>query len=213
MHKPDLKNKLFIIYNRLLERFSYQYWWPGETKDEIVIGALLTQNTAWSNVEKAIENLKHNNICSLEAIFYADIDIVKNSIKSAGFFNQKSRYLKNIAEFFVKSGSFLKLSQMDTYILREKLLGVKGIGKETADSILLYAFERPIFVVDAYTKRLVIRHSLSEKIDYDSLQALFMNNLDSRAELFNEYHALIVKNAKEFCKTKPQCSGCPLKGV
>lgn len=208
-----ISKRLVEIYGRLFERFSYQYWWPADTQDEIIIGAVLTQNTAWNNVEKAIENLKNNNICSLESIFYADMNVLKNSIKPAGFFNQKSLYLKNIAEFFVKNSLFLKLSKLDTDILRKKLLDIRGIGKETADSILLYAFERPIFIVDAYTRRLIKRHNLSDKDSYDSVQALFMDNLRNDAAFFKEYHALIVKNAKEFCKTKPQCSGCPLEGV
>ncbi len=207
------KNKLLEIYDKLFERYSYQHWWPAVTKDEIVIGAILTQNTAWSNVEKAVENLKNSGICSLEAVFYTDIDSIKENIKPAGFFNQKSVYLKNISEFFVKNGSFNKLSRLDTNRLRSELLKIKGIGKETADSILLYAFGRAVFVVDAYTKRLILRHNLLKSNDYDTIQDFFEDNLPKDVELFNEYHALIVKNAKEFCRTKPKCSGCPLEGV
>jgi endonuclease-3 related protein len=208
-----IKSKLLDIYNRLFDRFSYQYWWPADTKDEIVIGAILTQNTAWSNVEKAIKNLKEKKLCSLEAIHKSDIELLKECIKPAGFFNQKSNYIKNIAEYFAKNGSYQHLSKQSTKNLRERLLGIKGVGKETADSILLYVFERPVFVVDAYTKRLIKRHNLLDDADYDSIQSLFMDNLNGDVELFKEYHALIVKNAKEYCKTKPLCGNCPLKGV
>ncbi len=202
---------LNLFYERLLERYSRQHWWPAETEEEIVIGALLTQNTAWSNVEKAIKNLKKGNMCSLEAIYQASIDRLKECIKPAGFFNQKAQYLKNIASFFVEHGGFEGLSSYDTGALRTMLLKIKGVGKETADSILLYAFDRPVFVVDAYTRRLIERHRLSDKLDYDSLQELFMRNLPRDASLFNEYHALIVRNAKEHCRKKPRCKGCPLE--
>ena len=199
------------IYEKLFEFYGPQHWWPAEDKEEIIIGAVLTQNTAWKNVEKAIQNLKAKNLCSLAAIFETDIEELKDAIKPAGFFNQKSIYLKNISRFFKEEGGVEKLSNFQTEKLRKKLLNVKGIGKETADSILLYAFQRPIFVIDAYTKRLAERHKLTEKLDYDSLQRLFTNNLPKDHQLFNEYHALIVKNAKEFCRKKPDCKNCPLK--
>ena len=199
------------IYEKLFEFYGPQHWWPAEDKEEIIIGAILTQNTAWKNVEKAIQNLKAKNLCSLAAIFEIDIEELKDAIKPAGFFNQKSIYLKNISRFFKEEGGVEKLSNFQTEKLRKKLLNVKGIGKETADSILLYAFQRPIFVIDAYTKRLAERHKLTEKLDYDSLQRLFTNSLPKDHQLFNEYHALIVKNAKEFCRKKPDCENCPLK--
>jgi len=204
-------NKIMQIYEKLFEFYGPQHWWPAEDKEEIIIGAVLTQNTAWKNVEKAIQNLKAKNLCSLAAIFEIDIEELKDAIKPAGFFNQKSIYLKNISRFFKEEGGIEKLSNFQTEKLRKKLLNVKGIGKETADSILLYAFQRPIFVIDAYTKRLAERHKLTEKLDYDSLQRLFTNNLPKDHQLFNEYHALIVKNAKEFCRKKPDCKNCPLK--
>ncbi len=208
-----MKRKLEDIYYRLLERFSYQSWWPADSKDEMVIGALLTQNTSWNNVEIAITNMKRENLCSLEKIFKADCEVLKKCIKPAGFFNQKASYLKNIAEFFVKNGSFNKLDMFDNATLRKKLLSVKGVGKETADSILLYAFNRAVFVVDAYTRRLVERHNLLKEISYDNIQHLFESNLKKDSSLFGEYHALIVKNAKVFCKTKPLCYNCPILGI
>ncbi len=208
-----MKEKLLKIFNRLLDRFGKQHWWPAQTRDEVVIGAVLTQNTAWINVERAIENLKKEGLITLKAIYHCDIKALREFIKPAGFFNQKSIYLKNIATFFVKNGGFDLLDDLGTDELRKRLLAVKGVGKETADSILLYAFKRPVFVVDAYTKRLVARHKLQDKLDYDSIQMLFMKNLPLDVSLFNEYHALIVKLGKEFCKNKPMCKGCPLEDL
>ncbi len=201
------------IYNRLFKHYSSQHWWPARTPEEVIIGAILTQNTAWQNVEKAIENLKKMGACDLESIDKMPAEQLKEAIKPAGFFNQKAGYLKNMASFILSNGGLEKLALLNTQTLRNKLLSVRGIGKETADSILLYAFNRPIFVIDAYTKRLMERHELSKKLDYDSLQRLFMENLPHDAELFNEYHALIVRNAKEHCRKKPVCDGCPLEGL
>jgi len=208
-----MRDKLIEIYNKLFERYSNQYWWPAATKEEVVIGAILTQNTSWSNVEKAIANLKQQKICSFEGIYNINIEQLKAYIKPAGFFNQKAEYLKNTAEFFLENGSIKGLKKQDTKTLRRQLLKIKGIGKETADSILLYALDKPVFVVDAYTKRLVKRHNLSKNTDYDSIQKLFEENLKKDTALFNEFHALIVRNAKEFCTKKPRCNGCPLEGV
>ncbi len=208
-----MRDKLLDIYDKLLERYSNQHWWPAATKEEVVIGAILTQNTSWANVEKAIENLKQQGICSFAGICNIDTEQLKTFIKPAGFFNQKAEYLKNTAVFFLENGSINGLKKQDTKTLREKLLKIKGIGKETADSILLYALDKPVFVVDAYTKRLIKRHNLSKNTDYDSIQRLFEENLEKDTALFNEFHALIVRNAKEFCTKKPQCRGCPLEGV
>ncbi len=208
-----MRDKLLEIYDKLFERYSNQYWWPAATKEEVVIGAVLTQNTSWANVEKAVENLKQQGVCSFEGIYKINIEQLKIYIKPAGFFNQKAEYLKNTAKFFLENGSINGLKKRDTKILREKLLKIKGVGKETADSILLYALDKPVFVVDAYTKRLIERHNLSKNTDYDSIQRLFEENLKKDTSLFNEFHALIVKNAKEFCTKKPRCNGCPLEGV
>ncbi len=201
------------IYEKLLSRFGAQHWWPANTKEEVIIGTILTQNTAWINVEKAVKNLKNEDICSFNGIFNSNIQVLKKAIKPSGFFNQKSVYLKNISDFFIKNGGIDHLSKNTTENLRQKLLNLKGIGKETADSILLYAFDRDVFVVDTYTKRLVERHNLSNNLNYDNIQKLFENNLDKDYVLFGEYHALIVRNSKEFCRKKPICNGCPLMGV
>ena len=208
-----MRELLLEIFNRLYKKFGEQHWWPADTKDEVVIGAVLTQNTAWNNVEKAIANLKKAGVLSLSDIARVNEELLKELIKPAGFFNQKALYLKNVAYFIKNHGGFPHLSKKSTHELRKMFLSVKGVGKETADSILLYAFERPVFVVDAYTKRVVSRHKLSEDLTYDNIQKLFMENLPLDVNLFNEYHALIVKLAKEYCKKKPLCKGCPLEGL
>jgi len=209
--KGDMREKFLEIFNRLFERFGPQHWWPANTKDEVVIGAILTQNTAWKNVEKALNNLRNSDLLELKKLSEADIETIKHLIKPAGFFNQKAVYLKNISRFFIENRGFEELSKLDTKTLRKKLLNVKGVGKETADSILLYVFKKPIFVVDTYTKRLIKRHNLCDCSDYDEVQKLFMENLPLDEKLFNEYHALIVKLAKEYCKKRPICNGCPLE--
>lgn len=204
----ELLNKIFF---KLFHRFGNQNWWPGETIFEIIVGAILTQNTSWKNVEKAIENLKKNDLLSPEKLYVLNESVLANLIKPAGFFNIKAKRLKNFLNF-LKEWSFDLNKVKHIPNLREKLLQIKGIGKETADSILLYAFEKPFFVIDAYTKRIFSRIGvLNEKESYDTFQALFHNNLVSDVKLFNEYHALIVKLAKEYCRKKPVCLPCPIK--
>lgn len=200
------------VFDRLFRFFGPQYWWPAETKFEVCVGAILTQNTAWTNVERAIRNLKEKSLLSPRAIVQVPDEHLKELIRPAGFFNQKAERLKIFAKFLIDSGGFEKLSTLPIYTLREKLLGLKGIGRETADSMILYAFEKPIFVVDAYTKRLFYRMGFidSEKIDYDVLREKVECSLPKSTELFGEFHALIVKQCKEFCRKKPVCEGCPL---
>ncbi|OSS41580.1 Endonuclease 3 [Desulfurella amilsii] len=200
---------LIEIYETLFKIFGKQHWWPADSQDEVIIGAILTQNTAWQNVEKAIENLKKTNLCSLDKIRNSSQSIIEGLIKPSGFYRQKSLYLKEIASFFK---NFDK-NNTDTANFRKMLLNVKGIGFETADSILLYVFSRPIFVVDAYTKRLVERKKLFYSLEYNKVQQFFMQNLPHDIELFKEYHALIVKLGKIFCRKKPNCAGCPIKCV
>ncbi len=207
------REKLLLIYNLLYKAFGPQNWWPGETKDEIVIGAILTQNTAWNNVEKAIAALKRAHLCDLKALHEAEPEKIKNLIKPAGFFNQKCYYLKSVSSFFVENGGFDRLNKLTTSTLRASLLTVKGVGEETADSILLYVFNRPVFVIDTYTKRLLSRHGGNKISSYKQAQALFMNNINPDVKIYNEYHALIVKLGKEFCKPTPTCQGCPLEGL
>ncbi len=197
---------LINIYETLLLFFSKQNWWDTSTKDEIIIGAILTQNTAWNNVEKAIENLKKRDLCNLKKIRETSKEELEQLIKPSGFYKQKSLYLKEVAKFFENFNE-----SIDTDTLRKKLLGLKGIGFETADSILLYAFSRPIFVVDAYTKRLIERNKLFNSKKYSDVQRFFMENIPYNVELYKEYHALIVKLGKTFCRKTPHCDRCPIK--
>ncbi len=209
-----ITEQLNEIYQILFERFGPQHWWPGETCFEIITGAVLTQNTNWTNVEKAIANLKSANLLTPEGLHNLDVSKLAELIKPAGYFNIKAKRLKNFLGWLFDNfdGQLTKLKKLNTDRLRAELLGIKGIGPETADSILLYAFDRPVFVVDAYTARIVCRHQLIDAgADYEQLRELFQSNLSQDYKMFNEYHALFVRLGKEFCKTKPKCSGCPLE--
>ena len=206
--------QLANMYELLLERFGPQHWWPGQTQFEIIIGAILTQNTSWANVEKAIANIKKANALSAKALHRMNHDELAALIKPAGYFNIKAKRLKSFLTWLFDEydGLLDKLEQISTARLREELLNIKGIGPETADSILLYAFDRPVFVVDAYTARVMTRHYLVESgCDYEQLQELFQSNLTEDVKMFNEYHALLVRVGKEFCKPKARCPGCPLE--
>lgn len=197
------------IYSLLFSNFGRQEWWPADSADEVIIGAVLTQNTNWLNVEKAITNLKGADLCSLESIAVTPADSLGQYIRPAGFYNQKSRYLINIAQFFTKHYS----ENTDTEDLRKQLLSVKGIGMETADSILLYALNRPVFVVDAYTRRMFSRHFSNFPVHYEGIRHVFENHLKRDTDLYKEYHALIVRCCKIYCRTKPLCGECPLAGI
>ncbi len=204
------------IYDSLFRSFGKQYWWPGDTSFEVVIGAILTQNTNWSNVEKAIKNLKSAKIFTPNKLYEINQDKLAELIKPSGYFNVKAKRLKHFIEwlFLNYNGSLSKLFKQDFATLREQLLSVNGIGKETADSIILYAAEKPTFVVDTYTKRVLVRHGLiTEDYDYDAIKEIFENNLPKEVPLYNEYHALIVMVGKYYCKPKMQCEECPLKNV
>lgn len=201
------------MYHLLLSHFGPQNWWPGDTEFEMMVGAVLTQNTNWKNVEKALENLKKRDLLSLEGIRSLPDHKLAEAIRPAGYFNIKAKRLKNLINFIVdRYDADLPLFLEDgTETLREGLLSVKGVGPETADSILLYAVGRPIFVIDAYTYRILRRHGeIDEPVTYDELQALFMDHLPEDPDLFNEFHALIVRTGKEYCRKKPLCSQCPL---
>jgi endonuclease-3 related protein len=202
------------IYQLLFERFGPQHWWPGDTQFEIIIGAILTQNTNWTNVEKAITNLKAADCLSPEKLYHLEITRLAELIRPAGYFNIKAKRLKSFLNWLFENydGKLLNLESLDTIRLRDELLAIKGVGRETADSILLYALNRPVFVVDAYTARVAIRHELIEPgADYEQLRELFQLNLPEDVQLFNEYHALLVKLGKEFCRPKARCPGCPLE--
>ena len=212
--QKGLSRKLLTIYNRLYKKCGPRNWWPADTPFEVIVGAILTQNTAWSNVEKAIANLKDSrrfNPASLAALRQKSL---AKLIHPAGYYNVKAKRLKNFLRFLLSdfNGSLREAFALPAGRLRERLLDVNGIGPETADSILLYAAKKPVFVVDAYTKRMLSRHNIvKEDATYDDMQSIFMENLPKSTKLFNEYHALIVQLGKEYCRKKPLCHLCPLK--
>ena len=209
-----ISDTLSEIYKMLYDAFGPQHWWPGETSFEIMAGAILTQNTSWTNVEKAIANLKSAGNLTPEALHRIDLALLAELIRPAGYFNIKAKRLKSFVDWLFGDygGELTNLQSISTDRLREELLAVKGIGRETADSILLYALDRPVFVVDAYTARITLRHRLIEPgADYEQLRQLFESNLPEDVQLFNEYHALLVRAGKEFCRPKARCSGCPLE--
>ncbi len=210
------------IYQTLFQQYGPQGWWSisgiykklkklsEQEKWEVIIGTILTQNTSWTNVEKALANLRKNKCLERTAILAIERETLAAYIRSAGYFNQKAERLKIVAQFFTLH-SFDELEQMEKENLRALLLSIKGIGPETADSILLYAFQKPSFVIDAYTKRILNRIGICKKyISYDELQKLMEKNLPQDHGLFNEYHALLVEHAKRYCKKKPNCNLCPL---
>lgn len=210
---------LMKIYRALFSHFGPLHWWPGETQFEVMIGAILTQQAAWSNVEKAIGKLKKENMLELEKIANADIDKLKVLIRSAGYFNQKSVRIRDFSKYILDNygGDLDKFFSRDTQTVRGELLSLKGIGRETADSMLLYAGGKRIFVVDAYTFRALKRIGIlpqGAKYDYDSIRALFENSIPQDARLYNEFHAQIVMLGKNYCKNKkPLCQECPLFGI
>ena len=207
-------NHFLDIYNSLFKHFGPQDWWPGVTPFEVIIGAILTQNTSWDNVEKAIVSLKASGKFTPEGLFKLQTDKLALLIKSSGYFNIKAKRLKNFLSFLFNDyeGNIDRLLKEDGHLLRHKLLNVNGIGPETADSILLYAAEYPIFVVDAYTNRIFSRHGyIPADATYHQIQELFVGNLPKDIQLYNEYHALIVRVGKELCRKTPRCNSCPIE--
>ena len=205
---------LLDIYEKLYKRFGPRHWWPAETDFEIIVGAILTQNTAWANVEKAIANLRKERVLAPRKLYNLDKKALAGFIRPAGYYNIKALRLSAFLQFLFKrhNGSLKKMFSLRLPDLRDALLSVNGIGPETADSILLYAAGKSIFVVDAYTKRIFSRHKFFHSTaTYDEIQHFFMNNLPRSRKLFNEYHALIVELGKNICKTKPKCEICPIK--
>jgi endonuclease III related protein len=212
---PEVAPPLDEYYNSLFAEFGPQHWWPGRTQFEVIVGAILTQNTSWTNVEQAIGSLRSARLLSPAAIEKAPMGHLARLIRSSGYFRQKARKLKAFCEFLrgEYQGSLKRMFTTPTIVLREKLLGVFGIGPETADSILLYAGNHPVFVVDAYTKRMLTRHGwVGEEARYDEMQWLFERQFPGEAARFNEFHALIVQTGKRFCRTRePLCGDCPLR--
>lgn len=211
------RQQLNDIYRRLFHRYGPQYWWPGETPFEVIVGAILTQSTAWANVEQAISNLKQAGILSLEGLRRIPDDRLAELIRPSGYFNAKARKLKAFVERVgnAHNGSLDELFASEIPDLRVELLSIHGIGPETADSIILYAAGKPVFVIDAYTQRIMDRLGLNPAPGkYQRLQSLFMDNLPLDERLFNEYHALFVRHGKDVCrKSRPDCPGCCLRDL
>lgn len=210
-----MKKSLYGIYRRLYSYFGPQKWWPAQSRFEVMVAAVLTQNTNWSNVEKAIRNLKDKGLLKPHKLYSLKNARLAKLIRPAGYYNLKAKRLKNLLRFFILryQGDMGRMALAEAKVLRQELLMVNGIGPETADSILLYGLGKPVFVVDTYTKRILSRHGIIEEgMDYDGVQRLFMLGLRKDAKLFNEYHALLVRLGKDFClKGKPRCLTCPLK--
>jgi endonuclease-3 related protein len=201
------------IFRKLFERFGPQHWWPAREPFEVIVGAILTQSTAWTNVEKAIANLKTAGKLSPYALRRLPETELAALIRPSGYYNVKARKLKAFVNWFGEQygDSLNKLFSGDIDRVRRELLSIYGIGEETADSIILYAGNKPIFVIDAYTRRIISRMGLSPEVNsYAAYQSLFISNLPPDAALFNEYHALLVRLAKDFCRKHPLCDGCCL---
>jgi len=205
------------VYKRLFNSYGPQGWWPGEGALEIIVGAILTQNTVWANVEKAIANLKEAGLLdSADALEKIPAGSLGRLIKPSGYYNVKAKRLKNFTSFLKSryGGKLERLSRRKPAVLRKELLSVSGIGPETADSILLYAFGKTVFVVDAYTKRIFSRHGLfGEEASYEEVRKIFEEGIPADDRVFNEFHALIVRLGKERCRKQPRCEGCPLRGL
>lgn len=210
---PDT-SALLRIFHDLSSTYGDLGWWPGDTRFEIMVGAVLTQNTAWTNVEKAIANLRTGDALTLDAMLDMPATQLAALIRPSGYFNVKADRLGHLCRFIVDNGGEAGLDAMPTDDLRPALLGVKGIGPETCDDILLYAYHRPVFVIDAYTRRLLQRHGLAQGDEpYEVLRAGFERALGPNVPLFQAYHGLIVEHAKRACAVKPRCAGCCLSST
>ncbi len=212
----DLEERLMEIYNALYDHFGPQGWWPGDTPFEVCIGAILTQNTSWKNVEKAIKNLKERGLMSPDKLYGLSHTELATLIRPAGYYNIKAKRLKNFLHHLHRDfkGDLQSLFSLDTDEARRWLLSISGIGPETADSILLYAGEKPVFVVDAYTYRVLSRHGIIFGDEtYEEVQEVFIKNLKKSVKLFNEFHALFVAVGKKYClKRGKRCEPCTIKG-
>ena len=211
-----MKSALQDIHDRMFARYGEQCWWPADTPFEMMVGAVLTQATSWTNVEIAIARMKDADALSPAAIRGMDTDTLAALIYSSGFYNAKARKLKALAQFLGETydDDISTMRLVDGAKLRRELLGVKGIGEETADAILLYALGKPSFVIDAYTRRLISRLGIAPNSEaYSAYQKLFSDNLQQDTAMFAEYHALIVQHGKETCRKTPVCEGCCLRSV
>jgi endonuclease-3 related protein len=214
--RTEARESLVQVFDLLLAAYGPQHWWPGDTPFEVIVGAILTQNTAWQNVAQAIGNLEREGLLHANALLHARPERVKALITPAGYFNVKYERLMGLLSYLASYGLDLEeLRRLPLAQVREELLAVKGVGPETADSILLYALERPVFVVDAYTRRLFSRlgYSWMEKATYDEVQGFFLEALAPETALYNEFHALIVVHCRDTCKKKPRCLDCCLFSI
>lgn len=213
-NRPHPRVNIPGVYRRLYRAHGPQHWWPGDSAFEIMVGAVLTQNTAWTNVEKAIVNLKKARALTPEAIVRAPHRKLAAWLRPSGYFNIKAQRMKSMCRWLIEQGGVRKLARMNTHGLRAALIAVHGIGPETADDIVLYAFDRPVFVIDAYTRRIFARLGLIKGDEgYETLRHQFESNLKPDVRLFNEYHALIVKHGKDICRKRPLCAACCLADV
>jgi len=216
MGSKTLADMLLDIYNRLLSNYGPQNWWPADSPFEVIIGAILTQSAAWSNVEKAISNLKSKEVLSSSALRQLSTEVLGQLIYPSGYYNAKAAKIKAFVYWLEKyyGDSLDRLFALDVPLLRQELLSVHGIGEETADSIILYAAQKAVFVIDAYTRRIITRIGLEPSNNsYTAFQDFFMQHLPHDEELFNEYHALFVRHGKSTCKRFPICRDCCLSSL
>ncbi len=216
LYDSSIKSSLREIYNRLFHSYGPQHWWPARTKTEVVVGAILTQNTAWSNVERAIQNLKRAKVLTWSALRDLPATELAELIRPSGTYEVKAKRLGSFVRYLWEdhNGSLRSMLNGDMETARERLLSIHGIGPETADAILLYAGNHPTFVVDAYTRRILRRHYLCDhRMSYEKVRELFHSALSPKTRLFNEYHALFVTVGKRHCRSRARCLGCPLEGM
>lgn len=208
-----IKKEPLSLFEYLLQTLGPQRWWPGDSPLEIAIGAILTQNTNWNNVKKAIDNLKKHNLLDLDKLLSIPLSDLESLIKPAGYFRIKARRLKEFLNGLKSFGGFEKIKYKHITEIRDKLLRIKGIGHETADSIILYSLNLPVFVIDTYTKRILNRHGISPGKTYEDYRLWFESKLPRDSYIFNEFHALLVSIGKNYCKRKPNCQNCPVKDI
>ena len=207
-----MKYPLITIYKSLYRAFGPQHWWPARTKFEIIVGAILTQQTTWKNVERAIKNLRKNHLLTIEGLANTPLKKIEELVQPAGYYRQKSKHLKEVSAYLLNhyQGNLKNFLKKGTKNSREELLALRGVGKETAVSIFLYAGGKRIFVIDAYTRRVLSRLGLLQASDYDRIRMFFEDNLPREIKVYQEFHALLVKLGKDFCKKIPLCKLCPL---
>ncbi|MFY9975471.1 MAG: endonuclease III domain-containing protein [Chromatiaceae bacterium] len=197
------------VFDALLGTYGPQHWWPADTAFEVMVGAVLTQNTAWTNVERALQRLAARVPLEAQAILDLPLEALAQALQPSGYFNVKAQRLRAFCEAFIAEGGLERLGALETGELRRRLLAIRGVGPETADDMLLYAFGRPVFVVDAYTRRVFTRLGLlTGQEGYETIRAAFESALGPDPALYNEYHALIVRHGKDLCRPRPRCADC-----